>query len=255
MNNNLVIDTRNLTKIYQMGDVQVRALQGASLQMRQGDFVAIMGPSGSGKSTLMNILGCLDQSTSGEYFLSGVDVARLNDNQLAEIRGKQIGFVFQTFNLLPRTSAINNVELPLIYNGLGRRERRKRSTFALEMVGLGDRLQHKPNELSGGQQQRVAIARALVNQPAIIMADEPTGNLDSKSSQEIMTIFRRLNEEQNITIILVTHEPDIAADTQRIVRLTDGYIVEDTQVSNPHRADRRSLSISPNIHHTIKESG
>jgi len=233
MSNNTIIEATSLTKIYQMGDVQVRALCDASLKIKRGEFVAVMGSSGSGKSTLMNILGCLDQPTSGEYLLAGVDVADLDDNQLAEIRGKQIGFVFQTFNLLPRTSALHNVELPLIYNGLGRRERRKRSTAALDMVGLGDRLHHKPNELSGGQQQRVAIARALVNHPAIIMADEPTGNLDSKSSREIMDIFQRLNVGQNITIILVTHEPDIAAYTHRVVRLADGRVVADEPMSKP----------------------
>lgn len=236
MNANPVIDARHLTKIYQMGEVEVRALHDASLEIQQGELVAIMGPSGSGKSTLMNILGCLDQPTSGEYYLAGVEVGRLDDNRLAAIRGKQIGFVFQNFNLLPRTSALSNVELPLIYAGVSRRERRRRSAAALEAVGLGDRLHHRPNELSGGQQQRVAIARALVSQPAIIMADEPTGNLDSKSSLEIMTIFQQLNEEQQITIIFVTHEPDIAQFTHRIVRLADGRIIEDTPVATPQRA-------------------
>ncbi|MCB9078268.1 MAG: ABC transporter ATP-binding protein [Anaerolineaceae bacterium] len=219
-----------------MGEVEVHALSDASLEIQQGELVAIMGPSGSGKSTLMNILGCLDQPTSGEYYLTGVEVGRLDDNRLAAIRGKQIGFVFQSFNLLSRTSALSNVELPLIYAGVGRRERRRRSAAALEAVGLGDRLHHRPNELSGGQQQRVAIARALVSQPAIIMADEPTGNLDSKSSLEIMTIFQQLNEEQHITIIFVTHEPDIAQFTHRIVRLADGRIVEDAPVAAPQRA-------------------
>ena len=236
MNTNPVIDARHLTKIYQMGEVEVHALSDASLEIQQGELVAIMGPSGSGKSTLMNILGCLDQPTSGEYYLTGVEVGRLDDNRLAAIRGKQIGFVFQSFNLLSRTSALSNVELPLIYAGVGRRERRRRSAAALEAVGLGDRLHHRPNELSGGQQQRVAIARALVSQPAIIMADEPTGNLDSKSSLEIMTIFQQLNEEQHITIIFVTHEPDIAQFTHRIVRLADGRIVEDAPVAAPQRA-------------------
>jgi len=232
MSHDLVIKTENLTKTYEMGLVQVRALDQVSLQIRQGELVSIMGPSGSGKSTLMNILGCLDQPTTGEYYLAGVDVARLDDNQLAEIRGKQIGFVFQTFNLLPRTNTLGNVELPLIYAGVGRHKRHKLAAAALEMVGLGDRLHHKPNELSGGQQQRVAIARALVNQPAIIMADEPTGNLDSKASLELMAIFKRLNEEQNITIILVTHELDIAEHTQRVVRLVDGHIIDDKPVSH-----------------------
>jgi putative ABC transport system ATP-binding protein len=231
MNNDFVIEAKDLTKTYEMGQIQVHALSQVSLQICQGELVSIMGPSGSGKSTLMNILGCLDQPTSGEYYLAGVDVARLDDNQLAEIRGKQIGFVFQTFNLLPRTNALNNVELPLVYNGVGRRKRHERAAAALEMVGLRDRLRHKPNELSGGQQQRVAIARALVSQPTIIMADEPTGNLDSKSSEEIMAIFQRLNEEQGITIILITHELDIAQHTHRIIRLADGRLVEDTALS------------------------
>jgi len=237
MNNNLAINAVNLTKTYQMGEVEVQALRGAALQVQPGELLAIMGPSGSGKSTLMNILGCLDQPSSGQYYLEGVDVAQLDDNKLAQIRGQRIGFVFQSFNLLPRTSALSNVELPLVYMGVGRGERRRRSVAALELVGLGDRLHHKPNELSGGQQQRVAIARALVTSPAIIMADEPTGNLDSKSSEEIMGIFQHLNEEQGITIIFVTHEPDIAAHTRRVVRLADGVIVEDQSIANPRRAE------------------
>ncbi|MCL4294936.1 MAG: ABC transporter ATP-binding protein [Anaerolineae bacterium] len=236
MDNNFVVKAENLTKTYQMGEVEVQALRGAALQVRPGELLAIMGPSGSGKSTLMNILGCLDQPTSGQYHLEGVDVAQLSDNKLAQIRGKRIGFVFQSFNLLPRTSALSNVELPLVYMGVGLGERRRRSIAALELVGLGDRLHHKPNELSGGQQQRVAIARALVTSPAIIMADEPTGNLDSKSSEEIMGIFQHLNEDQGITIIFVTHEPDIAGHTRRVVRLADGVIVEDRPIANPRRA-------------------
>jgi putative ABC transport system ATP-binding protein len=227
MDNHFVIEAKGLVKTYQMGELEVHALCEASLCIAPGEMVAIMGPSGSGKSTLMNILGCLDQPSSGEYLLEGVAVNRLNDNQLAQIRGKRIGFVFQNFNLLPRTSALSNVELPLIYSGIRAGERHKRAKAALEMVGLGDRLHHRPNELSGGQQQRVAIARALVNQPAIILADEPTGNLDSKSSEEIMGIFQHLNEEQGITIIFVTHEADIAAHTRRIIRLADGRIVSD----------------------------
>jgi putative ABC transport system ATP-binding protein len=239
MNNNLVINAEALTKTYQMGVVEVQALQGASLQVRRGELLAIMGPSGSGKSTLMNILGCLDQPTSGRYYLEDRDVSKLNDNKLAEIRGQRIGFVFQSFNLLPRTSALSNVELPLIYSGVGRGERRRRAITALQMVGLGDRVHHRPNELSGGQQQRVAIARALVTDPAIIMADEPTGNLDSKSSEELMAIFQHLNEEQGITIVFVTHEPDIAQHTRRVVRLADGVVVDDRPVANPRRADGR----------------
>jgi putative ABC transport system ATP-binding protein len=230
MENNLVIEANNLTKTYEMGEVEVRALRDVSIQIHQGESIAIMGASGSGKSTLMNILGCLDQPTTGEYLLKGTNVAELDDNRLATIRGKQIGFVFQNFNLLPRTTALRNVELPLVYNGVKGRRRHQLANHALDLVGLGDRLHHKPNELSGGQQQRVAIARALVNQPAIIMADEPTGNLDSKSSSEIMDIFWRLHEKQGITVVLVTHEEDIAAYTQRLVRLADGRIVEDKTI-------------------------
>jgi putative ABC transport system ATP-binding protein len=229
--NGLVIKANNLTKLYLMGEIELYALRDVSLQIAHGELVSIMGSSGSGKSTLMNILGCLDQPTSGEYYLEDVMVNDLDDNRLSEIRGKRIGFVFQGFNLLKRTTAINNVELPLIYGGVSWRERHKQATAALEQVGLGDRIHHKPNELSGGQQQRVAIARALVSQPAIILADEPTGNLDSKSGNEIMGIFQRLNQEQGITVILVTHEPDIAEHTRRVIRLADGEIVEDGPVA------------------------
>jgi putative ABC transport system ATP-binding protein len=243
VDNNVIIDARDITKIYQMGDVQVHALRGASLQVRQGELVAIMGPSGSGKSTMMNILGCLDQPTSGEYYLGGVEIDQLDDNQLAEIRGKKIGFVFQTFNLLARTTALSNVELPLVYSGVGGRRRRERALAALHAVGLSDRLHHRPNELSGGQQQRVAIARALINEPSIILADEPTGNLDSKSGAEIMAIFQHLNEEQGITIIFVTHEPEIARHTRRIVRLSDGRIVEDRPVREPRKAGERAYDV------------
>ena len=222
-----VIDAELLTKTYKLGENEVHALQGASLRIYPGDLLAIMGPSGSGKSTLMNILGCLDQATAGTYRLDGVDVDKLTDNELAVIRNKKIGFVFQSFNLLRRTSALTNVEQPLIYGGLRSRERRERSVSALKAVGLGDRLGHQANELSGGQQQRVAIARALVTDPAIILADEPTGNLDSKSGAEIMCLFQRLNEQKGITVIFVTHDQRIASHCRRIIRISDGKIVAD----------------------------
>ena len=226
-----LIEIRDITKVYQMGEVQVHALRGVTMEVKEGESVAIMGASGSGKSTLMNVIGCLDQPTSGTYVLEGKDVSRLSDNQLADIRGRKIGFVFQTFNLLARTSALGNVMLPLIYVGAGRAERRRRSLRALEAVGLGDRTRHAPNELSGGQQQRVAIARALVNDPAILLADEPTGNLDSKSGSEVMALLQALNRERGITIVLVTHDPMIARYTDRIVHLHDGRIVEEKRVS------------------------
>ena len=227
-----LIDARDLVKIYQMGSVQVCALCGVSLQVQRGEMLAIMGASGSGKSTLLNILGCLDTPTRGQYYLDGIAVAEMNDDQLAYVRGRKIGFVFQNFNLLPRATALENVELPLIYSGMAPRKRRELALAALEAVGLADRMRHRPNELSGGQQQRVAIARAIVNQPAIILADEPTGNLDSRSGEEIMAIFQRLNAERGITIILVTHEHDIARHARRIVRIADGRIVEDRPVSS-----------------------
>jgi putative ABC transport system ATP-binding protein len=238
MSDKSLIEIRDITKVYRMGgDIEVHALRGVSLQMDAGELLSIMGPSGSGKSTLMNVLGCLDQPTSGEYYLDGVDVKRLNDNALAEIRNRKIGFVFQTFNLLPRTTALQNVELPLVYRGVNGRERRRRVTEALEMVGLADRIHHRPNELSGGEQQRVAIARALATQPDIILADEPTGNLDSRAGAEIMVIFQRLNREMGITVVFVTHDADIAAHTRRIVQLLDGKIVADELVESPLDAE------------------
>ena len=224
-----VISVRGLTKAYQMGDMEVRALRGIDLDIWPGEMIAIMGPSGSGKTTLMNMIGCLDVPTSGAYYLDGVEVGKLNDNQLAEIRVRKIGFVFQSFNLLPRTTALANVELPLIYGGVGGRQRRQRAEEVLKLVGLGDRLYHNPNELSGGQQQRVAIARALSNRPAMILADEPTGNLDTKTSIEIMELFQRLNREQGITIIFVTHNPETADYCARVVHFRDGLVARDEQ--------------------------
>jgi putative ABC transport system ATP-binding protein len=228
--NESLIRIQDITKVYQLGNVEVHALRGISLEIAQGELVSIMGPSGSGKSTLMNVIGCLDQPTSGRYWLDGTDVGKLNDNSLADIRNRKIGFVFQTFNLLPRTTAFQNVTLPLVYAGMGARERRERSRAALEAVGLGDRFYHRPNELSGGQQQRVAIARALVTEPAIILADEPTGNLDTRSGEEIMGIFRKLNEERGITVLFVTHDPEIAEATRRIIHIRDGLMESDDSV-------------------------
>ena len=218
-----LIEIRNIAKIYQMGLQEVKALQSVTMDIAPNEYVALMGPSGSGKSTLMNILGCLDTPTRGTYILNGTDVSHLVDNELAEIRNKEIGFVFQTFNLLPRYTALENVALPLIYAGIGKEERNKRAQEVLEQVGLGDRIKHKPNELSGGQRQRVAVARALVNKPSIILADEPTGNLDSKTSLEIMQLISDIHKAGN-TVILVTHEPDIAKNADRIVHLRDGLI-------------------------------
>ena len=228
-----VIELRDITKIYQMGEVEVHALRGASLQVETGEMVAIMGPSGSGKSTMMNIIGCLDQSTSGTYFLDSKDVSHLDDDHLAEVRNRKIGFVFQTFNLLARTTALENVMLPLVYAGVGAAKRRDLARRALESVGLADRMSHTPTELSGGQQQRVAIARALVNDPAIILADEPTGNLDSKSGVEVMAILQWLNQYRGITVVLVTHDPKIAQHTERIVHLYDGLVTEVETVAHP----------------------
>lgn len=221
-----VIEINNIVKNYQVGTVIVRALRKISLDIEKNEYVALMGPSGSGKSTLMNLLGCLDTPTNGEYILNGTDVSRLEDNQLAEIRNKEIGFVFQTFNLLPRYTALENVMLPLIYSGVQKAEREKIAKKVLDQVGLDDRMTHKPNELSGGQRQRVAIARAMVNRPSIILADEPTGNLDSKTSLDIMKLLKEIHDNGN-TVILVTHEEDIAKQAERIVRLLDGEISSD----------------------------
>jgi len=226
-----LIEIQEITKIYSLGDnISLTALDGVSLAIEPREFVAIMGPSGSGKSTFMNIIGCLDKPTKGRYLLEGIDVSRMNSDQLAEIRNKKIGFVFQGFNLLARTSALENVELPMLYNGISSKERKQKAMDALSLVGLKGKEQHHPNQLSGGEQQRVAIARALVNNAPIILADEPTGNLDTKSGIEIMTLFVKLNEESGITIILVTHEPDIAAFSKRIVRFRDGKIISDEAI-------------------------
>jgi putative ABC transport system ATP-binding protein len=226
-----LIEINNLSKIYQMGTERVEALKSVSLGINKNEFVALMGPSGSGKSTLMNLLGCLDTPTSGDYSLNQNDVSQMTDSELAEVRNKEIGFVFQTFNLLPRLSSLDNVALPLVYSGDSKKVRSEKAKRALEMVGLGDRVNHKPNELSGGQRQRVAIARALVNNPSIILADEPTGNLDTKTSIEIMSIFEQIHKMGN-TVILVTHEPDIAQHAHRIIRLRDGLIETDELNSN-----------------------
>ena len=222
-----LIDVQQITKVYQLGDVSVKALCAVSFSIENGEFIAIMGPSGSGKSTFMNILGCLDKTTSGRYLLEGTDVGSLGRDELAAIRNKKIGFVFQGFNLLSRTSALENVELPMLYNGVTAKERRQKAISALKSVGLEGREHHFPNQLSGGQQQRVAVARALVNNAPIILADEPTGNLDTKTSAEIMQLFTKLNAESNITIILITHEPDIAEYSRRIIKFRDGCIVTD----------------------------
>src|ERR1700693_2182523 len=222
----MLIDIRDITKVYEMGEEKVHALSGVTLAVSKGEYIAIMGPSGSGKSTLMNLIGCLDTPSSGSYILNGREVGTMTDDELAAIRNQEIGFVFQTFNLLPRTTALQQVELPLVYSGLPRKERRERAVKALAAVNLSDRMGHQPSEMSGGQRQRVAIARALINDPSILLADEPTGNLDSATGIEIMALFDQLNERGN-TIVLVTHEEDIAAHARRIVRLRDGKILSD----------------------------
>ena len=233
----MIIDIKNIFRLYQVGSEEVRALDDVSLQIDKNEYVAIMGPSGSGKSTLMNILGCLDTPTSGEYELKGINVSNMSDNELAEVRNKEIGFVFQTFNLLPRSNAFHNVELPLIYAGFSSQERKKIAAAALTSVGLKERMYHKPNELSGGQRQRVAIARALVTNPAIILADEPTGNLDSRTGEDIMALFQILYKQGN-TIILVTHEEYIAEHANRIIRLKDGKIEKDTSIHKENESGR-----------------
>jgi putative ABC transport system ATP-binding protein len=227
----LIIDIRDIAKTYRMGDIEVKALRGVSFTVEKGEFIAVMGPSGSGKSTMMDIMGCLASPSSGEYYLEDEEVSDLSDNRLAEIRNRKIGFVFQSFNLLPRTTALHNVELPLIYGGTSRKERRKKAFESLEAVGLADRVGHKSNELSGGQIQRVAIARALVNNPSLIFADEPTGNLDTKSSGEIMAIFERLSEEGS-TLVMVTHDQEIAQYAQRVIQLRDGLISKDEKINS-----------------------
>ncbi len=224
-----MIHVSDLRKTYQMGDMEVHALQGVSFEIKRGEFVAIMGPSGSGKSTMMNVIGCLDIPTSGSYTIDGTEVAQLSEAGLATIRARKLGFVFQQYMLLARQSALRNVEMPLIYRGVSASERHRRATIALQIVGMGDRMEHRPNELSGGQQQRVAIARALAGSPAVILADEPTGALDSKTSVEIMNILQRLNQEQGLTVILVTHEADIAAYAQRVLTMRDGLLVGDNR--------------------------
>jgi putative ABC transport system ATP-binding protein len=227
--NSELIRIRDLRKVYKMGDIEVEALRGINLTIQRGEFIAVTGSSGSGKSTFMNILGCLDRPTSGEYFLEGQDVSVLSSDEWAHIRNRKIGFVFQGFNLLHRTSAVENVELPMMYNGFQAKERHQRALEVLKLVGLAERSHHLPNQLSGGQQQRVAVARALVNRPALILADEPTGNLDTKTSIEIMELFQNLNRKEGITVVLVTHEPDIAGYAERQIVFRDGLIISDTQ--------------------------
>ena len=238
-----IISVKNLVKTYQMGDLEVHALRGIQMDIHKSDFVAIMGKSGSGKSTFMNIIGCLDVPTRGEYLLDGVDVGKMNKDQLAQMRNKKIGFVFQSFNLLSRTSALENVELPLMYNNkIGSKEMRDRAINALESVGLTSRAHHLPNQLSGGEQQRVAIARALVNDPLVILADEPTGNLDTRTSVEVMAIFQQLNK-RGITVVIVTHEPDIAGYTNRNITFRDGRVQKDSKIEKPRNASEELLTL------------
>jgi putative ABC transport system ATP-binding protein len=244
----VVISVKDLTKTYQVGDIEVRALRGASLDIYKGEFACVTGPSGSGKSTFMHIVGCLDRPTSGQYILDGKDVSKLSKDELAAIRNKKIGFVFQGFNLLSRTTALDNVELPLLYNGGSRMksaERHRRAKEVLEIVGLGQRMDHYPNQLSGGQQQRVAIARALINEPAILLADEPTGNLDTRTSIEVMDIFQRLNIERGITVVLITHEMDIAEHGTRLIRFRDGRIQLDQQIAKRRLASEELKALPP----------
>jgi putative ABC transport system ATP-binding protein len=241
----VMIRTENLWKTYQMGTEQIHALRGVSLEIKRGEYVAIMGPSGSGKSTMMNLIGCLDTPSKGNYYLNNKLVSEMNDDELAHIRNKEIGFVFQTFNLLARATALHNVELPLIYSGTHARERKERAIKALQAVELGERMYHRPNELSGGQRQRVAVARALVNNPSILLADEPTGNLDSRTSVEIMQVFQELNESEKLTIILVTHEPDIADYCKRVITFRDGHIIRDQPVQKRHIASEVIAQLPP----------
>jgi putative ABC transport system ATP-binding protein len=240
-----LISVRDLAKTYVVGEVEVKALRGVNLEVGRGEFVAVTGSSGSGKSTFMHIVGCLDKPTSGQYFLDGQDVSRMSRDQLADVRNKKIGFVFQGFNLLSRTSALDNVELPLLYGGSAPKatERHRRAMEVLKAVGLENRADHHPNQLSGGQQQRVAIARALINDPSILLADEPTGNLDTRTSVEVMGIFQRLNAERGITVVLITHEPDIAEYATRIVQFRDGHVVSDHPVARPKRATDELLEL------------
>ena len=245
----IVMSVRDLTKTYRVGDIEVRALRGASLDVRKGEFVAVTGPSGSGKSTFMHIVGCLDRPTGGQYFLDGKDVSKLSKDELAIVRNKKIGFVFQGFNLLSRTTALDNVELPLLYNTgtakMKTSERHRRAKEVLEVVGLGKRMDHYPNQLSGGQQQRVAIARALINEPSILLADEPTGNLDTRTSIEVMDIFQRLNMERGITVVLITHEMDIAEHGTRCVKFRDGKIQIDEQIKQRRKASEELKDLPP----------